>query len=46
MIGISYFWFLGSLLQLVVILFGGEVMRLSETWVGVLTTFAAIAASA
>src|SRR5213079_622406 len=31
-----------SLLQLVVILFGGEVMRLSETWVGVLTTFAAI----
>ena len=41
-IGISYFWFLGSLLQLVVILFGGEVMRLSETWVGVLTTFAAI----
>ena len=41
-IGISYFWFLGSLLQLVVILFGTEVMALSETWVGVLTTFAAI----
>src|SRR5580765_7080541 len=41
-IGISYFWFLGSLLQLVVILFGSEVMALSETWVGVLTTFAAI----
>jgi acyl-[acyl-carrier-protein]-phospholipid O-acyltransferase/long-chain-fatty-acid--[acyl-carrier-protein] ligase len=41
-IGISYFWFLGSLLQLVVILFGTSVMALSETWVGVLTTFAAI----
>src|SRR6185436_17666456 len=41
-IGLSYFWFLGSLLQLVVILFGAEVMALSETWVGVLTTFAAI----
>src|SRR6185295_864176 len=41
-IGISYFWFLGSLLQLVVILFGSEVMALSETWVGLLTTFAAI----
>jgi acyl-[acyl-carrier-protein]-phospholipid O-acyltransferase/long-chain-fatty-acid--[acyl-carrier-protein] ligase len=41
-IGISYFWFLGSLLQLVVILFGTEVMALSATWVGVLTSFAAI----
>jgi acyl-[acyl-carrier-protein]-phospholipid O-acyltransferase/long-chain-fatty-acid--[acyl-carrier-protein] ligase len=41
-IGISYFWFLGSLLQLVVILFGTEVMALSDTWVGVLTAFAAI----
>ena len=41
-IGISYFWFLGALLQLVLILFGSEVMALSETWVGVLTTFAAI----
>jgi acyl-[acyl-carrier-protein]-phospholipid O-acyltransferase/long-chain-fatty-acid--[acyl-carrier-protein] ligase len=41
-IGLSYFWFLGSLLQLVVILFGTEVMALSSTWVGILTTFAAI----
>jgi acyl-[acyl-carrier-protein]-phospholipid O-acyltransferase/long-chain-fatty-acid--[acyl-carrier-protein] ligase len=41
-LGISYFWFLGSLLQLVVILFGTEVMKLSDTWVGVLTAFAAI----
>src|SRR5712671_85942 len=32
-IGISYFWFLGSLLQLVVILFGSQVMSLSDTWV-------------
>jgi acyl-[acyl-carrier-protein]-phospholipid O-acyltransferase/long-chain-fatty-acid--[acyl-carrier-protein] ligase len=41
-VGISYFWFLGSLLQLVVILFGADVMQLSDTWVGVLTAFAAI----
>ncbi|HEY7170956.1 MAG TPA: acyl-[ACP]--phospholipid O-acyltransferase [Vicinamibacterales bacterium] len=41
-IGISYFWFLGSLLQLVVLLFGADVMGLSDTWVGVLTAFAAI----
>ena len=41
-VGVSYFWFLGSLLQLVVILFGTAVMGLSDTWVGVLTTFAAI----
>src|SRR5207237_6238163 len=36
-VGISYFWFLGSLLQLVVILFGTDAMKLSDTWVGVLT---------
>jgi acyl-[acyl-carrier-protein]-phospholipid O-acyltransferase/long-chain-fatty-acid--[acyl-carrier-protein] ligase len=41
-IGISYFWFLGSLLQLVVLLFGAKVMALDDMWVGVLTTFAAI----
>src|SRR5262249_27752464 len=41
-LGISYFWFLGSLLQLVVILFGTQVMALGDTWVGVLTAFAAI----
>jgi acyl-[acyl-carrier-protein]-phospholipid O-acyltransferase/long-chain-fatty-acid--[acyl-carrier-protein] ligase len=45
-IGISYFWFLGALLQLVMILFGTEVMRLSDTWTGVLTTFAAIGIAA
>ena len=41
-LGISYFWFLGSLLQLAMILFGTKVMLLSDTWVGVLTTFAAV----
>jgi acyl-[acyl-carrier-protein]-phospholipid O-acyltransferase/long-chain-fatty-acid--[acyl-carrier-protein] ligase len=45
-IGISYFWFLGALLQLVMILFGAEVMRLSGTWTGILTTFAAIGIAA
>jgi acyl-[acyl-carrier-protein]-phospholipid O-acyltransferase/long-chain-fatty-acid--[acyl-carrier-protein] ligase len=41
-VGISYFWFLGSLLQLLMILFGTEVMGLSDRWTGILTTFAAI----
>src|SRR5947207_833484 len=41
-LGISYFWFLGSLLQTVMILFGTQVMSLSDRWVGILTTFAAI----
>jgi acyl-[acyl-carrier-protein]-phospholipid O-acyltransferase/long-chain-fatty-acid--[acyl-carrier-protein] ligase len=41
-IGISYFWFLGSLLQLVVILFGGEIMHLSDARIGMLTAFSAI----
>ena len=40
--GISYFWFLGSLLQLLMILFGAQVMGLSDRWTGILTTFAAI----
>jgi acyl-[acyl-carrier-protein]-phospholipid O-acyltransferase/long-chain-fatty-acid--[acyl-carrier-protein] ligase len=41
-VGLSYFWFVGALLQLVVILFGTQVMGLSDTWVGLLTAFAAI----
>jgi acyl-[acyl-carrier-protein]-phospholipid O-acyltransferase / long-chain-fatty-acid--[acyl-carrier-protein] ligase len=41
-LGISYFWFLGSLLQLVVILFGTETMKLTDTWVAVLTACAAV----
>ena len=34
--GISYFWFLGALLQLLMILFGTEVMGLSDRWTGIL----------
>jgi acyl-[acyl-carrier-protein]-phospholipid O-acyltransferase/long-chain-fatty-acid--[acyl-carrier-protein] ligase len=41
-VGISYFWFLGALLQLVMILFGSEVMHLGDRWIGILTTFAAV----
>jgi len=40
--GISYFWFLGALLQLVTILFGTEVMHLGDRWTGILSTFAAV----
>jgi len=41
-IGISYFWFLGSLLQLVTVLFGREVLQIDGRWLGVLTAFAAV----
>src|SRR5206468_3225675 len=41
-VGISYFWFLGSLLQLVVILFGTQTMGLDGTWVSLLSASAAI----
>ena len=41
-IGISYFWFLGSLLQLTTVLFGTEVLKLDGRWIGLLTAFAAI----
>lgn len=41
-VGISYFWFLGALLQLDLILIGKEVMRLDDFWVGILGTFLAI----
>ena len=40
--GISYFWFLGALLQLVMILFGTEVLKLDDRWVGLLTAASAI----
>ena len=40
--GISYFWFLGALLQMVLPLFGKEVLQLRETEIGLLWTFAAI----
>ena len=45
-LGISYFWFLGALLQLVMILFGTKTMGLDDWWTGVLTTFAAIGIAA
>ena len=41
-VGISYFWFLGALLQLVMILFGTEVLKLGDRWVGLLTASTAI----
>jgi acyl-[acyl-carrier-protein]-phospholipid O-acyltransferase/long-chain-fatty-acid--[acyl-carrier-protein] ligase len=41
-IGISYFWFLGALLQLVMVLFGGQVLKLDDRWIGLLTACAAV----
>jgi acyl-[acyl-carrier-protein]-phospholipid O-acyltransferase/long-chain-fatty-acid--[acyl-carrier-protein] ligase len=38
-IGISYFWFLGALLQMDILLFGKEVMQLSDFWIGIMGTF-------
>jgi acyl-[acyl-carrier-protein]-phospholipid O-acyltransferase/long-chain-fatty-acid--[acyl-carrier-protein] ligase len=40
--GITYFWFMGSLLQMDILLLGKEVMGLSDFWVGILITFLAI----
>ncbi len=41
-IGISYFWFLGALLQMALILLGKETMGLGDTSVGFLLTFLAL----
>ncbi len=41
-LGISYFWFLGSLLQLTTVLFGTDVLQLDDRWVGMLGAFAAV----
>jgi len=41
-IGISYFWFLGALMQMGIILLGKEVMDLSESRIGLLVAFLAI----
>jgi acyl-[acyl-carrier-protein]-phospholipid O-acyltransferase/long-chain-fatty-acid--[acyl-carrier-protein] ligase len=41
-IGLSYFWFFGALLQQLVLLFGTHTMGLDARWVGVLMTFAAV----
>ena len=40
--GITYFWFMGSLLQMDILLLGKEVMGLSDFWVGILITFLAV----
>lgn len=40
--GISYFWFLGALLQMAVILIGSEALHLSETHTGLLVTALAL----
>jgi len=39
---IAYFWFLGALLQMSIILFGKEVLALDDFWVGILGTFLAL----
>ena len=40
--GISYFWFLGALLQMDLPIFGKEILQLGETRIGLLWTFTAI----
>ncbi len=40
--GLTYFWFLGALLQMDILLLGKEVMGLDDLWIGVLITFLAI----
>lgn len=37
--GITYFWFLGALLQMDILLLGKEVMGLGDSWTGILITF-------
>ena len=41
-VGIAYFWFLGALLQMDIILLGKEVMELEDFWIGILGAFLAI----
>jgi len=41
-VGLSYFWFLGALLQSVMVLFGRDVLRLEDAWIGPLTAAAAV----
>jgi acyl-[acyl-carrier-protein]-phospholipid O-acyltransferase/long-chain-fatty-acid--[acyl-carrier-protein] ligase len=40
--GISYFWFLGALLQMVLPILGKEILQLGEAQIGLLWTFTAI----
>jgi acyl-[acyl-carrier-protein]-phospholipid O-acyltransferase/long-chain-fatty-acid--[acyl-carrier-protein] ligase len=41
-IAISYFWFLGALFQMDLLLFGNEVLKVSDQWVGLMVTCLAI----
>ncbi len=41
-VAISYFWFLGALVQTELILFGAEVLRVDERWTAALAAFLAI----
>ena len=41
-VGIAYFWFLGALVQMDILLFGKEILKLDETRIGLLGTFLAI----
>ncbi|MGH6933748.1 MAG: acyl-[ACP]--phospholipid O-acyltransferase [Dongiaceae bacterium] len=45
-LGISYFWFLGALLQLGIVLFGKQVMALSDSQTGILQAAIAIGIAA
>ncbi len=37
-LGIAYFWFLGALLQMDLLLLGKEVLKINESWLGILLT--------
>ncbi len=41
-IGLSYFWFLGALLQSVMLLFATQTLQLTGVWVGGITAMAAV----
>src|SRR6185436_16885834 len=41
-LAISYFWFLGALFQMDLLLFGSEVLKVSDQWVGLMVTALAI----
>lgn len=41
-VGLSWFWFIGGLFQMALLLAGTEVLHVSETWVGLLVTALAV----
>jgi len=41
-IGISYFWFLGALVQTLLVLLGSQVLRVDERWTAALAAFLAV----